>query len=117
MGRPVAEPAPLRIEGLRKTFGRFRRRVEAVRDVSLEVQPGSVIAFVGPNGAGKTTPIYAVLGLLRPTAGTVTIFGRPAGDVAARRRIGFLSEIFYTYPFRTAREAMRFYGRLSGVPR
>ena len=106
---------PLRIAGLSKTFRGLRRSVAAVRDVTLEVEPGSVVAFVGPNGAGKTTTIYAVLGLLRPTRGTITVFGQPAGSVAARRRVGFVSEIFYTYPYRTARDAMRFYGRLSGL--
>src|SRR5207245_11534895 len=87
----------------------------AVRDVSLTVERGSVVAFVGPNGAGKTTTIYAMLGILRPTRGAITLFGEPAGGLAARLRLGFLSEIFYTYPYRTARGAMRFYGRLSGM--
>jgi len=107
--------AVIRIEGLWKTFARRRQRVIALRDVHLAVQRGSVVAFVGPNGAGKTTTIYAMLGLLAPTRGSITIFGEPAGSVAARRQLGFLSEIFYTYPFHTARSALRFYGRLAGL--
>jgi len=90
--------------------------VVAVHDLSLTVERGSVVAFVGPNGAGKTTTIYMLLGLLNPTAGSISIFGEPPSSVQARRKIGFMSEIFHTYPFHTARRALRFYGRLSGVP-
>lgn len=107
--------AIIEVEGLTKTFrSRFRRReVCAVRDVSLRVPRGSVVAFVGPNGAGKTTTIFALLGLLRPDRGTVRLFGLPAGNLEARRRTGFQSEIFYTYGFKTAERALRFYGALS----
>jgi ABC-2 type transport system ATP-binding protein len=112
-GAPVIE-----IEGLNKTFrARFgRSEVAAVRDVSLQVNRGDVVAFVGPNGAGKTTTIYAMLGLLRPDRGQVRLFGHPAGSVEARRRTGFQSEIFYTYGFKTAESALRFYGTLSELP-
>lgn len=107
--------AVIEVEGLTKTFrSRFRRReVRAVRDVSLRVPRGSVVAFVGPNGAGKTTTIFTLLGLLRPDRGTVHLFGLPAGNLEARRRTGFQSEIFYTYGFKTAENALRFYGALS----
>ena len=92
------------LEGLTKTFrSRLRHReIRAVRDVSLRVLRGSVVAFVGPNGAGKTTTIYTLLGLLRPDQGTVRLFGLSAGSLEARRRTGFQSEIFYTYGFKTA---------------
>lgn len=110
----MAEPV-IRLDGFTKTFRSWRRSVQAVRGVSLTVERGSVVAFVGPNGAGKTTTIYAMLGLVTPTQGSITLFGEPPGSVAARRRLGFLSEIFYTYPFRTARSAMGFYGQLSGL--
>ena len=110
--------AVIEIDGLTKTFrSRFRRReVKAVCDVSLRVERGTVVAFVGPNGAGKTTTIYSLLGLLRPDAGTVRLFGAPAGSREARRRTGFQSEIFNTYGFKTAESALRFYGLLSEVP-
>jgi ABC-type multidrug transport system ATPase subunit len=111
----MASEAVVRIDCLTKRFRTLRGSVYAVRDVTLAVERGTVVAFVGPNGAGKTTTIYAMLGLLRPTAGRVDVFGEPAGRTASRRRLGFVSEIFYTYPFWTAREAMRFYGRLGGM--
>jgi ABC-2 type transport system ATP-binding protein len=102
-------------DGLTKIFRtRFRRHeVKAVVDLSLRVERGSVVAFVGPNGAGKTTTIFMLLGLLHPTRGSVRLFSLPAGSLEVRRRIGFQSEIFYTYGFKTAERALRFYGALS----
>jgi ABC-2 type transport system ATP-binding protein len=111
----MGEPA-IAIDRMTKIFKGWRHSVTAVSDLSLTVEPGTVVAFVGPNGAGKTTTIYMLLGLLAPQRGSVRIFGQPAGSVAARRGIGFLSEIFYTYPYRTARRVMGLYGSLSGVP-
>jgi len=110
--------AVIEVEGLTKIFrSRFRRRsVCAVRNVSFRVMRGSVVAFVGPNGAGKTTTIFMLLGLLHPTRGTVRLFGRPAGDLEVRRRMGFQSEIFYTYGFKAAENVLRFYGVLSEMP-
>jgi ABC-2 type transport system ATP-binding protein len=111
--------AVLEVEGLSKTFrsGLRRRVVRAVNGLNLRVERASVVAFVGPNGAGKTTTILTLLGFLRPDRGRIAVFGEPAGSTAARRRIGFQSEIFYTYPFHTARGALAFYGRLSGISR
>jgi len=107
----------LEIEGLTKSFRTRLGRsvVHAVNGVDLRVEKGSVVAFVGPNGAGKTTTLLAILGFLRPDSGSIHVFGKPAGSLEARRRIGFQSEIFYTYPFHTARRALVFYGRLSGL--
>ncbi|HEY1792033.1 MAG TPA: ABC transporter ATP-binding protein [Opitutaceae bacterium] len=115
----MSSSAVIEIEGLTKTFGSLwhRQRIRAVSDVSLLVERGSVVAFVGPNGAGKTTTIYALLGLLKPDQGSIRLFGNPAGSLEARRRTGFQSEIFYTYGFKTADQALRFYGELSGMPK
>lgn len=112
----VSDPA-IQLDGVSKTFrtGFRRREVLAVDKLSLSIEPGSVVAFIGPNGAGKTTTIFLLLGLLKPDSGTVRVFGEPAGSVAALKRIGFMSEIFHTYSFHTARRAISFYGRLSGA--
>jgi ABC-2 type transport system ATP-binding protein len=112
-GSPIIE-----VEELSKAFrSRFRRRsVQAVFDLSLRVERGTVVAFVGPNGAGKTTTIYALLGLLNPDRGRIRLFGLPPKSEAARRRIGFQSEIFHTYGFKTAERALRFYGELGEMP-
>ena len=114
----MSEPVIV-VDGVSKVFRpRFPqpREVLAVHRLSLEIKKGSVVAFVGPNGAGKTTTIYMLLGLLNPTEGEISVFGVPPTSIQARRRIGFMSEIFHTYPFHTALHAMRFYGRLSGMP-
>ena len=65
-------PDPIRTSAISKSF----RGRPAVRGVSLEVERGSVYAFLGPNGAGKTTTIRMLLGLLRPDAGDIELFGR-----------------------------------------
>ena len=107
----------IHLEGLTKTFqtGFRRQEVVAVDKLTMSVEPGSVVAFIGPNGAGKTTTILLLLGLLKPDSGTIRVFGHTPKSTDARRRLGFMSEIFHTYPYHTARRAISFYGRLSGV--
>ena len=104
------------VDSLVKNYraGVRRNLVHAVRGLSLTVPRGSIVAFVGPNGAGKTTTIHTLLGFLKPTSGTVRVFGATPGPAVARR-IGYQPEIFYTYPFYSAREALRYYGQLSGL--
>ena len=112
----MAEPT-ITVERAVKTFrsGLRRRSVVALAELSLEVEPCSVVAFVGPNGAGKTTTMNLLLGLLTPDSGSISLLGQPPGSREARRQLGFLSEIFYTYPFLTARKTLALYGRLSGM--
>jgi ABC-2 type transport system ATP-binding protein len=109
--------AVLRTESLSKTFevGVRRRRVEAVRDLSLAVEEGEIFGFVGPNGAGKTTTIKMLMGLIFPTSGSAAIFEAPIPSLAAKARIGYLPENPSYYEFLTGREALRFFGELSGV--
>lgn len=68
---PAVEPA-IRITGLRKTYG----DVQAVKGIDLDIAPGEVVALLGPNGAGKSTTVDMVLGLSKPTAGGITLFGK-----------------------------------------
>src|SRR5687767_8598012 len=108
--------AVISVDGLVKNYRAGMRRtiVHAVRGLSLTVPRGSIVAFVGPNGAGKTTTIHTLLGFLKPTAGQVRVFGEAPGPAVARR-IGYQPEIFYTYAFYSAREALRYYGQLAGM--
>ena len=108
--------AVISVDGLVKNYRAGVRRsvVHAVRGISLTVPRGSVVAFVGPNGAGKTTTIHTALGFIKPTSGQVRVFGEPPGPNVARR-IGYQPEIFYTYPFYTAHQALRYYGQLAGM--
>ena len=111
MSAPVIE-----IRNLTKVYRRGLRRaaLHAVRDLNITVQPATAVAFVGPNGAGKTTTILSLLGLLKPNNGTIEVFGTPL-DTPSLRRIGYQPEIFHTYPFYTATQALHYYGRLSGL--
>lgn len=104
---------------LTKVFRDFwlREKVTAVADLDLEIYPREVFGLLGPNGSGKSTAIKMILGLLNPTAGRVSIFGRPPSDVAVKRRIGFLPEESYLYPFLNARETLDFYAKLFQYPR
>jgi ABC-2 type transport system ATP-binding protein len=110
---PVVQTA-----GLCKIFRDFwrRPRVEAVKDLNLEIYPGEVFGLLGPNGSGKTTTIKMLLGLLYPTKGRISVFGKPPTDVAVKARIGFLPEDSYLYRFLVAHETLDYYGRLFRLP-
>ena len=107
----------LELSHVYKTFRDFwgRPTVEAVKDVSFQVQAGEVFGLLGPNGSGKSTTIRMLLGLLKADQGTLQIFGQPPETAKARRAIGYLPEITYLHPFLTPCETLRYYGRLSGL--
>jgi len=108
----------IEIRGLRKAFHGHLGigRTVAVDGLELTVQPGEIFGLLGPNGAGKTTTLKMMLGLLRPDAGDVRLFGLPPQDVAARARIGFLPENPYFYDYLTAVEFLDLYARLHRIP-
>ncbi|UVT20719.1 MAG: ABC transporter ATP-binding protein [Nitrospira sp.] len=107
----------VQIDRLYKIFkvGFWGRRVTAVDGLSFEVQRGEVFGFLGPNGAGKTTTIKMLMGLIYPSGGTATLFGRSVGDPVAKAKVGFLPESPYFYDYLTGREFLRFYGHLFGL--
>lgn len=107
----------VQIEHLKKIFkvGFWGRRVTAVDDVSFDVRRGEIFGFLGPNGAGKTTTIKILMGLIYPSAGHASLFGRPVGDPAAKAKVGFLPESPYFYEYLTSREFLKFYGHLFGL--
>ena len=87
----------------------------ALDRVTFAVDAGEIFGFLGPNGAGKSTTLKLLTGLLFPTSGSARILGRPAGDVATRRRIGFLPENPYFYDYLTAEELLTYYAGLYGL--
>ncbi|MEX5235309.1 ABC transporter ATP-binding protein [Kocuria arenosa] len=98
----------LRLQGVSKHYGSVR----AVDRVSLEVRPGELYALLGLNGAGKTTVMRTVLGMVRPSAGTVTVLGRGPGHRSVRAEVGYLVEAASAYPELTVRENLEVARRL-----
>jgi ABC-2 type transport system ATP-binding protein len=96
-----------------KVYGGFR----AVDGVSIAVAPGQIHGFLGPNGAGKTTTIRMIAGLLKPTAGTITIDGHDLArdPEAAKTSLGFIPDRPFIYDKLTAGEFLRFHGGLYGM--
>lgn len=104
----------VRTQGLTRRFGSF----VAVDHVDVELPRGQVFGFLGPNGSGKSTTIRMLAGLLTPTSGTVTGFGRldVVRDTEAwKRRLGYMSQKFSLYPDLTVRENLQFFGQVYGL--
>ena len=97
-------------KGVTRTFGDFT----AVDGVDLEVGPGEVVGLLGANGAGKTTLIRLLLGVLRPSAGEVRLFGEPP-SAAERRRVGYVPQNLGLYRDLTVRENLEFRAELFGA--
>ena len=85
-------------------------QVDALRSVSLAIQPGEIVAMLGPNGAGKTTSISLMLGLRQPTGGQVRLFGLPPTDHRARSRAGVMLQESGTTGVLTVRELITLFG-------
>jgi len=107
----------IRTEGLTKSYsvGFWRSRpYVALDDLTLEVATGEVFGFLGPNGAGKTTTLKLLMQLIFPSAGRAWILDRPVGDVAMRRRIGYLPENPTFYDNVSAEELLGYFAALFG---
>ena len=101
------------LAGVCRSFGALK----AVDDLTLSLARGEVTGFLGTNGAGKTTTIKMLIGLLRPTSGTVRLFGGDPTAAAVRARIGYMPETAYYYPYLNVRELLAFYGGVCGMDR
>jgi len=114
----MAETTPaVEIRDLVKDFKTsFRRQpLRAVDGVSIRIMPGEVYGLIGPNGSGKSTTMKALLGLVAPTSGNCSIFGKDSMKVDSRQDVGFLPENPYFYKHLTGSETLRFYGKLCGL--
>lgn len=100
--------------GLRKRYG----RLEAVRGLNLQVQEGRIYGFLGPNGAGKSTTIRMLLGLIRPSAGEIRIFGHRVGrnGPPTEAKVGALVEGPAFVDYLSARQNLQMLAELSGGP-
>jgi len=111
----------VRARGLTKTYRDGLRRVEVLRGVDLEVEPGELLAVVGPSGSGKSTLLHLLGTLDRPDAGTVEIAGRDVAELAGaklaafrNRTIGFVFQFHQLLPDFTALENVMLPGRIAG---
>jgi ABC-2 type transport system ATP-binding protein len=104
--------------GLVKRYGRGRDAKTALAGLDLAVEEGEVFGYLGPNGAGKSTTIRLMLDFIRPTAGSIRVFGGdPRDNAAVRGRIGYLAGDFVANGTQTGRELLTFLGDLrGGVP-
>jgi ABC-2 type transport system ATP-binding protein len=113
----------LRTSGLTKEFRSglpfLRERVTAVKDLDLLIAEGEIFGVLGPNGAGKTTTLNMLVGVVRPTSGTIELFGRPflAGDTAPSRRLGYVPETTVLPDFCSVHDLLFFFGALFGMPK
>src|SRR2546426_3614699 len=104
----------IEVRGLTKLYG----SLVAVEDLSFSVAPGEVLGLVGPNGAGKTTTLRSLVGIVRPTRGTISIGGRdldrdPGG---AKRQLAFMPDEAPLFEYLTLEEHLRFPRRLFRGP-
>jgi ABC-2 type transport system ATP-binding protein len=100
------------LESVSKTYGRH----EAVKNLSLHVEPGELFGFLGPNGAGKTTTIKMIAGLLQPTSGRILIAGHDLAKepVEAKQALGFIPDRPFLYEKLSASEFLRFVAGIYG---
>ncbi|MGA3211711.1 MAG: ATP-binding cassette domain-containing protein [Terriglobales bacterium] len=106
----VAKQPAIEVRGLTKRYG----KLEAVRGITFEVNPGEMFGLIGPDGAGKTSTFQILAGVMEATAGTAKILGRPARDM--RSQTGYLTQDFSLYPDLTVAENIRYSGDLRLIP-
>jgi ABC-2 type transport system ATP-binding protein len=117
MAAPSASPAAetvVKATGLTKVFKDFwgRPKARAVDNVDFEIRRGEIFGLLGPNGSGKSTTIKLLLGLLYPTKGHISVFGKSPSDVQTKARIGYLPEESYLYKYLNPGETLDFFGSL-----
>ncbi len=113
----------IRLTAIQKTFTlkdrktRHTKRIEAVKNISLEVRPGEIYGLLGPNGAGKSTSMRIMAGLMHPDSGTVEICGidNQAEPEKARSLVGYLATDLNVYGRFTPRDYLKLFGEFQGV--
>lgn len=101
----------LQLNSINKSFG----DLEAVKELSLSVAPGTIYGFLGPNGAGKTTTIRMIMEIILPDRGQILINGAPNTSPAVLDRVGYLPEERGVYRKMKVREALEFFAELKGL--
>jgi ABC-2 type transport system ATP-binding protein len=106
MGKPATPLPAIALSGVHKRF----RRTHAVRDLDVEIPRGTIFGLIGPNGAGKSTALKMMMGLLRPTEGSISVLGRdPLRDpVWVRQRVGYVPELHHIYRWMRVEQVIGF---------
>ena len=104
------DDSPLALSGLEKSYANTR----VLTRFDLKVARGEVVALLGRNGAGKSTTVRLTVGLERPTAGTIRVFGYEPVEAAKRNLIGYCGQEVGIYPSRTLMENLVFFARIAG---
>lgn len=110
---PVVEVNKLIKEYPAKNFS--KEKITALKNFSLNVEPGSIFGLLGPNGAGKTTLVKILLGITFPTSGEVKIFDKPISDITYKYKVGYLPENHRFPNYLSGEQVLSYYGRLSGL--
>jgi ABC-2 type transport system ATP-binding protein len=110
-GLSTQEPPPVVVSQLVKKFGRQL----AIDRLDLTIQTGETFGLIGPNGSGKTTLIRLLVGLVRPTSGTMRVLGKSVPDQHAAARIGYMTQLSALYLDLTASENLHFFANIYGL--
>ena len=114
-----SRPHAIQVESLCKTYSEglvFKKRFEALKEVTFSVREGEIFGLLGPNGAGKTTLLKILLGIIRKSNGTASMLGFPAGSREGRKQVGYLPEHLRVPRHMTGYQALEFFGNLSNLP-
>jgi ABC-2 type transport system ATP-binding protein len=95
----------------------YRKKIKALKGITMQVHPGEVFGLLGPNGAGKSTLVKIMMTIVRANQAQGTLLGRPLGDKGTLRRIGYLPEHHRFPTYLTGSQALTFYAAMSQVPR
>ena len=107
----MSESFAVDVQGVHKKFGALK----ALDGATLQVRQGEIYGLLGPNGAGKTTLIRAIVGLLAPDSGTVTVLGRRMPNLDVLRGVGYMTQQAALYPGLSVEENVRFFAAINGV--
>jgi ABC-2 type transport system ATP-binding protein len=107
----MSEAYAVEVQSVTKSFGQLR----ALNEITLRVRRGEIYGLLGPNGAGKTTLIRAIVGLVAPGSGSVTVLGRKLPNLDVLRQVGYMTQQAALYPGLSVEENVQFFAAIYGA--